>query len=168
MWNMYDSVDVENIPRHAQAVAGYVGGEWPTYNKLRALFPNAHVLSIAVNASQNAHCLDVEKGDATIEEAPHWIHRQHERGLKLPVIYIELSRYHSLVDELHGNNVKVADIRLWIAHYTGHPHVCTRHTCGLAAPLLGASTLYGTQWTNRADGKNLDESLMHSSFFPPL
>jgi hypothetical protein len=56
------------IPKTAEAVAGYVGGHWPTYNQLVKDFPHAHKLSIAVFASEDADCLDIEKGDATPDQ----------------------------------------------------------------------------------------------------
>ena len=33
---MYDSVDLDTIPREAAAVAGYVDGNWPTFTHLAA------------------------------------------------------------------------------------------------------------------------------------
>jgi hypothetical protein len=63
---MFDSTTVADIPSTGMdAVAGYVGGNWPTLPALVKRFPHLPALSIAVNASQDAQCLDVEKGDAT-------------------------------------------------------------------------------------------------------
>jgi hypothetical protein len=62
---MFDSVDVATVPNNPQAVAGYVGGHWPTYNSLVQKFPKSHHLSIAVNSGEDAECLDIENGDAT-------------------------------------------------------------------------------------------------------
>src|ERR1035438_1080131 len=51
---MYDSVDLNEFPPNPEAVAGYVGGKWPTYAPLVKKFPKAHHLSIAVNAAEDA------------------------------------------------------------------------------------------------------------------
>lgn len=164
-WIMYDSVDISQIPEHAHAVAGYVGGRFPTYSKLRLKFPHSHVLSIAVNSHQDAHCLDVEPGDATNEVAAAWVKRQIHRGVYKPVIYTSVSNAEHLLTSLRLGGVHRDDIRLWTAHYTHHPHVCRAEVCGF----LHHSTLVdGTQWTDKAHSRNLDESLLHHWFFPPL
>lgn len=175
-WVMYDAVDIDEIPHAAHAVAGYVGGKWKTYPELRERFPHSHVLSIAVNAGEDAHCLDVERGDATPAQAPAWVHRQFARGVHLPVIYASLSSWPEIIRELGAHGIRRHQIRAWVAHYTGHHHICRPDICGVAAKPLGQSRpghqglVYadGTQWTSSALGRNLDESLLHAWFFPPL
>src|ERR1035437_10894647 len=103
---MFDSVDVGTVPNNPQAVAGYVGGSWPTYNALVAKFPHAHHLSIAVNASEDAECLDVESGDATAAEAPAWVRRQQKRGVWKPVLYTSLSNVGALLAALSAAGIK--------------------------------------------------------------
>src|SRR5271166_5198896 len=46
---MYDTITLNTVPLNPQAVAGYVGGNWPTFALLQRLFPRAKHLSIAVN-----------------------------------------------------------------------------------------------------------------------
>lgn len=163
MWIMYDAVNIGNIPQHAQCVAGYVGGHWVTYPTLRKMFPNSHVLSIAVNASEKAHCLDVETGDATPAEAPHWVHQAHLDGIDRPVVYGSRDQYgDEIIPALRHNFIRRGNYRIWTAHYTDIPHICGPHTCGWEFHADG------TQWTSRAHGLDLDESLLHSDFFPPL
>lgn len=162
-WVMYDAVTVENIPKHAQAVAGYTSGHWPTYEELRKEFPHAHVLSIAVNDKHDAHCLDVEVGDATPPQTPEWVHRQHQRNVKRPVVYGSRDQYEDeIIPIMRAARIHRATYRIWTAHYTHVPHICSPDTCGFRFHADG------TQWTDRADGKDLDESLLHSNFFPPL
>jgi hypothetical protein len=55
-----------------------------------------------------------------------------------------------------------SQVRLWTAHYTGHAHLCTA-TCGFGFRW----TADATQWTDRALGRNLDESVCTDSFFGP-
>jgi hypothetical protein len=158
MWTMYDSVDIGQIPASAPAVAGYVGGAWPTYESLIHRFPHAKHLSIAVNAGENAECLDIETGDAKVEDAPNWFERQRVRGIWRPCFYISLSNVDALVETLKTHRIGRPEYRLWVAHYTYRAHVC--------GPAEGISVVAdGTQWSDKALGRNLDESLCGDSFF---
>lgn len=158
MWAMFDSVTVSEIPRSANAVAGYVGGKWPTYFQLKRDFPHAHVLSIAVNAGENAECLDVEPGDAVAAQAPEWYRRQRARGVVRPVLYTSLSNVPALMGAMQGAGVARHEYRVWSAHYTGRAHICGSE-CGLSV------AADGTQWTDTALNRNLDESLLNGAFF---
>ena len=156
---MYDSIDIRQIPPDAQAVAGYVGGNWPTYASLAADWPFAKKLSIAVNSRQNAECLDVEAGDARPDQAAAWVKRQQKRGVKRPVVYCSVSQAPLLLRTLSKAGVFRADIRLWTAHYTFKPHLCSS-SCG-----YGDLKADATQWTDKALGRNLDASLVTPTFF---
>lgn len=87
---MFDAVDIGQIPGDAPIVAGYVNGNYVTFNQLSARFPNARHLSIAVTA--DADVLDVEPGDAVADQVPAWYRRQKARGVARPVIYASVSR----------------------------------------------------------------------------
>lgn len=158
---MFDSITVATIPPGPHAVAGYVGGKWPTYNELVKTFPNARHLSIAVNASEDAECLDIENGDATPVQAPAWVKRQQARGVLRPVLYASISSMAAVHASLSADKIVRANVRLWTAHYTQVPHVCAP-TCGFQFQ----TTADATQWTDRALGRNLDESLCVDTFFP--
>ena len=158
MITMYDSVEVSQIPANAAAVAGYVGGKWPTFAQLVKVFPKAHRLSIAVNASEDAECLDCEPGDATVSEAPAWFNRQIKRGVKLPCLYTSLSNVNALHSAMENAGISRDRYRIWSAHYTGVAHICS--------PAEGINTTAdGTQYYDKALGKNLDVSLVDDDFF---
>jgi len=158
---MFDDVNVKLIPKSAPAVAGYVGGNWPTFKRLPKLFPHAHLLSIAVTAAEDAMCLDVETGDATPDQAPAWVRRQHGRGVKRPVVYTSASLLQGLVNLLAEHGLKHGrDYLLWSAHYTFHPHLCSS-VCGFGIRV----TADATQWTDHAFGRSLDQSLCSPGFF---
>lgn len=157
---MYDSVTVSEIPAQAAAVAGYVNGSYFTWPEIVRSFPHAHKLSVAVNASHDAECLDVESGDATPDEAPSWVRRQIARGVKRPVVYCSTSTAPAVLAQLASHGVARSAIRLWTAHYTGKPHRCTT-VCGNG--FHGSAD--ATQYTNRALGRNLDASLCAPDFF---
>lgn len=160
MITMYDSITVPALPSGAAAYAGYVGGDWPTYVKVRARFPKAHVLSIAISASEDAECLDIEKGDATNGQAPAWFRRQLARNVWRPVIYTQQSNLGALAATMTAAGIARPAYRLWSAHYDGL-HVCSPHSCDAGA------TADGTQWTFTALGRNLDQSELDDSFFSP-
>jgi hypothetical protein len=150
-FSMFDSVDLSQIPPGAGAVAGYVGGKWPTYNEVVKRFPNAKHLSIAINATEDAECLDVETGDATPAEVPAWVHRQQSRGVKRPVLYANFSTMPQVLAALASAGIdRHLDVRLWVAEYTYTAHIP-----------LGYDAC---QWTDRSGGRNLDQSLCLGTF----
>lgn len=159
---MYDDINVSLIPIHAEAVAGYVDGKWPTYKKLVKQFPHAqHIVSIAVFSSDDAEVLDIEPGDATIAQAATWIRRQHARGEKRPAVYTSVAQAEKLIHALDGAGFKFGtDYVLWTAHYSGKPHLCGP-SCGFGFTHVA----HATQWTDHAGGVNLDESLVSAEFF---
>lgn len=132
---MYDDVNVALIPKDAEAVAGYIGGRWPTYPKVVEGWPNAKHLSIAVSTIYSADALDVEPGDASIGQAAMWVKKQ----LKLrsegngfntsrPVVYTSASWGQSLVNALEKAGLKYGqDFLWWSAHYdpSRGAHICS-------------------------------------------
>ena len=161
---MYDDVNVHLIPANAQAVAGYVGGRWPTYPTVVKMWPNAKHLSIAVTAAENARCLDVETGDATIAQAPAWVKRQMARGEKLPVLYTSASWGQKLVDACTKAGLRYGkDYLWWSAHYNVD---LGKHICGPGCGFGLRVTAHATQFTDKALGRSLDESVCSPGFFP--
>ena len=161
---MYDSTDVGALPHGADAYAGYVEGLFPTFAALKRRFAasGAHLLSIAVFASGDADCLDIEPRDATNAQAPGWVKRQLARGAHRPCLYTSVSNMDTLVTALGGAGISRAAVRLWSAHYGQGKHICGPGTCGLTRHACD-----GTQWTDSALGRNLDESILLSNFFSP-
>lgn len=159
-FTMYDSVTVAEIPADAIAVAGYVDGHWPTARQLETLFPHAHRLTIATSALSAADCLDIESGDATIEQAPAWLHDWHPNGTPRPWLYCAVSNAGPLLALLAGHGIHRGELDLWTAHYTGRPHRCGPG-CGYGMPTRADAT----QWTDRAHGRNLDASRCRPRIF---
>jgi hypothetical protein len=157
---MYDAVTPSNIPASAAYVAGYVGGLWPTYTTLLKQFPRATILSIAINSSENAECLDVETGDATIADIPAWVKRQLSDKVYRPVIYSSVANMGNVLSTLAANNISRQSVRLWSAHYSNGNHICGPSSCGQVR-----QDMDGTQWTDNANGKSLDQSSLDSNFF---
>lgn len=160
---MFDSTSVSAIPANAPAVAGYIGGSWPTYLRLVQMFPRAHHLSIAVNASEDAECLDIEYLDATPDQAPAWVKRQFARGVERPVVYASVSAMPFVLRALEDDGIAFSSVRIWTAHYTGTAHLCTPGSCGSGLQ----TSADATQWTDHALNLPLDESLCDDTFFGP-
>jgi hypothetical protein len=156
---MFDSINLAMLPNGAAAYGGYVNGNWPTFDALKARFPSAHLLSIAVSAGADADCLDCETGDATLAQAPAWFRRQKIRGVSLPAIYTQATNLIALERIMAANRIARTQYRIWSAHYNGE------HFCGPSACGYGLSAADGTQWTSNALGRNLDQSILGDAFF---
>lgn len=159
---LYDSVDVSQIPRAATAAAGYVDGDYPTFRALRERFPHARLLSITVTPSTDAACLDIETGDAGPQDAPGWVRRQRAMGAPRPCLYANASTMPAVLAALAADGIPRGIVRLWSAHYSVC-HICGPSTC--AYP--GVPECDGTQWTEHALGRNLDQSVLLDDFFAP-
>lgn len=153
-FTMFDSVTISEIPSSATAVAGYVGGNFPTFSRLAADFPKARRLSVAVNAGEDAECLDIEAGDAVPSQAPAWFERQRGRGVARPCFYANASTMPSVIATLSAAGIKRPGYRIWVAHFTDVAHL---------EPGSDA-----TQWTQTALGRNLDQSLCVDNFLDEL
>ena len=149
---MFDSVDLNQIPRNAQAVAGYADGWWPTFHLLAKTWPHARLLSIATNPAHLAHALDIEHGDALPGDAPDW-YRLGPREF-LPVFYASLSTMPEVRATLTKAGIVRPAYKLLVADWTGVPHIPAGYD--------------GCQWTDRALGRNLDQSLLLPNFFSPF
>lgn len=166
---MFDDVNVSLIPKDAKAVAGYVDGHWATWNSVSKLFPNAKKLRIAVFAQDNGDCLDVEPGDASAVQAAPWVKRQlanwskSHHDVARPVVYTNASSGQQLINILSKAGLKYGqDYLWWSAHYDPAlgQHLCGPH-CGFDLKV----TAHATQFTDRALGRSLDESICAPGFF---
>jgi hypothetical protein len=157
---MFDDTTVSLIPRFARAVAGYVNGIYVTVPALRLRFKGRRIVTIAVNSLGRAHYLDIERGNATIADAPGWWERNKEHGAR--GFYIAESEAADLVAHLEAHGIHRDEYVLWTAHYDGTRHICGPRSCGCAV------TADGCQWTNRANGRSLDESWLRPSFWRKL
>jgi len=166
--HMYDNVNPGRIPKWAEAVAGYIGGKWPTYPKVVAGWPHAKHLSIAVSSIYDADCLDVEPGDAPINLAPEWVKRQLRlrREGKVynstkPVLYTSASWGPKLIAACTAAGLRYGiDYFWWSAHYDPKKgeHFCNP-SCGFGIKVRA----HATQFTDNAEGN--DESVVSHGFF---
>ena len=160
---LFDDILAAVLPAGSSyAYAGYVNGMWPTFDVLKARFPHARLLDISVWSSADATALDIENGDAAIGDAPAWYERQVARGVYRPVLYIQASSMKALEQEMASVHIARASYRLWSAHYGLRAHLCSPAACG-----YGLSQADGTQWTQTALGRSLDQSILLPGFFDP-
>ena len=156
---MFDDVNVDLLPQ-ADAYAAYVDGIYANLGKVRAKYPSARILSIAVKASDLADALDVEAGDAVNSDAPGWFKRALAAGIAKPCLYTSVSNADALVAEMAKAGIPRSAFRLWTAHYGKGEHLCGPTTCSGSS-----ATADATQFTSTANHENLDESVCLADFF---
>ena len=163
---MFDDVTVSLLPAGYAAYAAYADGHYENIDAVRARFPKALILSIDISASYHrGDVLDVENGDATPAQAPGWFKaREHHTTTPKPILYTSASQVDALVSAMTRAGIARSRYYIWSAHYTGKAHIC-----GTGCNYPKAD---GTQWTDRALGRSLDESLMEDYMFtapkPPV
>lgn len=168
----YDSVDISQIPADAAVVLGYIDGLYPTADGLARSFPRAQRIILSVEGGvipRGADGLDCEKGDYTPRTAAVAAARAIAGGLERPVVYAPLGMVAAVLLQLEAIGVGRGKVRILTAHWTDRAHVCTVDQCNadVGGTLPTGFEADGTQWTSRALGRNLDESLLLSSFLPP-
>ena len=153
MYIMYDSVTVADIPANAHSVAAYVNGAYANHSEVKARFPHAHILTISVTGDVAADCYDIEKGDYTYHDIPRLFKVAADAGVWRPCFYADLHNMPSVRSTLANVTSIREEYRLWVASWDGLTHIPGGYDA--------------KQFTDRALGRNLDESVCNSTFFPP-
>ena len=117
---MYDGVDADTVPAGAALYAGYVDGQWQSYQPLVAKFPGARHVAICVSPLDDGQVLDVEQGDASPDQAPEWVERQRARGYPYPAVYCNQENSWASVRAAFAEQV-VGEPLYWLANYVGDP-----------------------------------------------
>lgn len=166
---MYDSVDLTQIPASSSAVAGYVGGIYPTdsHGALREKFPHSYVASIAVQRAQRASFADVENGDLEVLEGVPWIEEGLALGEERPGLYAAFANMVTLVQELRAAKIPRWEYRLWLATDDGLADAINilEHGTHLGLPLPEGFSVGGVQYDWHALNRDLDASLVRPGFF---
>ncbi len=155
MFIMYDSVDISQIPNGPHAIAYYIDGHEGvhTHEQMRARFPHARLLPISTGSRVVTECYDIENGDYLPGEAGELFHIARNGGISRPCMYADLSNMPAVKASLERAGATPADVRLWVAYYNGQHDLPTGYDAH--------------QFTNRALGRNLDESICADTFFEP-
>lgn len=160
---MFDDVTVGLLPAGAFAYASYGDGRYVNAAAIKAKFPQAKVLVIDVEANYHVgDCLDIENGDATNAEAAGWfkVREGHTQLTPKPVLYTSASNVDALNKAMTAVGVARNRYFIWSAHYTGTAHICGPGQCQ-----YNQADADATQYTNRAQSKSLDESLVNEYIF---
>lgn len=147
---MFDTITLSTVPPNPLVLAGYTAGYWPTYLPLVRSYPHAKVKSIAIAAGYYSDCLDIEPGDANPSQAGAWYWADRAHGFARPCEYASLSTWPTIRYYLARARVPRQAILEFDADYTYRQHL----DAGFDA----------TQWTDRALGRNLDESTVTLTF----
>lgn len=118
---MYDGVEAGSVPAGAAIYAGYVDGNWQSYDALVSEYPGALHVSVCVTSADDARVLDVESGDATPDEAPVWVTKQRAAGNQYPVVYMNESTWPAVREAFSAQGV--AAPLYWVAAYVDDPAV---------------------------------------------
>ena len=171
MGTMFDTVGNPAQTFHGldvQAVAAYGNGRFANYKEAKTEYPHIPVLEVDVNGQGIGNAGDFENGDMPYSEAGPWAKRDMQAGIKRPVIYFSVSQWPAVKQSLEHAGVKIEDVRIWTAHYTGKQHLC--------GPACGFGTKPGehanaTQWADPGvlpapyKGRNIDVSETDPTFF---
>lgn len=152
-YTMYDSVDPNGLPVGAEAYASYVdyNGVDEFENLVKRFgVGDHHYFSIALALDQNAACLDIENGAATLTDVLSWYERQKSRGQWRPCFYGQQTTLEAVVGELDRAGIPRADYRLWIAAWPG----------------TGANVPDGYDGHQYATNNAYDTSVLRPDFFP--
>ena len=115
MRQMFDAVDPARIPADAAIVAGYVDGlyAWSAADWTR--FPRSLHVPISVSAADNQGIvLDVERGDATPDQAVAWVQRRRASG-QIPTVYCAASTWGAVRQAFQ--TAHVGEPLYWIADW---------------------------------------------------
>ena len=132
---MYDSTTAADIPTDAQLVAGYVDGDFVWSEADKARFPK--FISISATGGNLADFWDRETGDLSPQQAAQQVRANMGTG-----VYCSLDVANDVVAAMAALNIAPADRLLWVADWTGTPHM----------PAVGGATVVACQYANPATG----------------
>lgn len=143
---MGDSTEPASIPKTVDRVAGYTTGEWPTYWLLDGLFPGKPKFAFSIAADTWGDALDIERFDATIQQAPGWAANVWRPvNVTKPVLYINAANIQALVDTMGAAGWDRTRYYIHSAHYWGPQHICGPTSCNQTG---GTATADATQWAS--------------------
>jgi hypothetical protein len=154
MFVMYDSVTLAAVPAGPHAVACYRNGLYANEEQARRLFPHARILPISVAGAVECDCYDIETGDYSPSDVPELLSVALHARVWRPCFYANLSTMPRVVEQLRSTGVRRDSYRLWVAYYNGHTDLPVEYDAH--------------QFTDRALGRNLDESICRDTFFAPV
>jgi hypothetical protein len=115
---MYDSVTASDIPGAPSGlVACYIDGRYTNETAVRARFPSARLVTIAINAATTgADVYDRENGDILTSQVPQILARERAGG-RNPTIYVDASMWSNVVSVVRKAGIPQPPY--WVADYDG-------------------------------------------------
>jgi hypothetical protein len=151
--HMFDDTQVGLIPPNPEAVAGYVDGQYANYGRMLAAFPHARHLGITISAlGIQGRIIDCEQGDAAPDQVAAGIKRRLDAGVWRPGCYAGAGNWTIIRPQIITLGIPRSAYVEWLADWAYFPE------------LLGGYDIQ--QYTNRALGRSLDESLALSTVWP--
>ncbi len=173
MGTMFDTIDGHPHDTFSgldvEAVAAYANGRYRNFPAAKEEFPKAHLLAIDVDGQGIGDAGDFEAGDMEYAEAGRWAKGRIAAGVSRPVIYFQVSMWRPIMESLAAAGVERRHVRLWTAHYTGRPHLCSKD-CGFGFVETADATQWGSaQARETLSGpyarRNIDVSSTADSFW---
>lgn len=165
---MQDAVYTPAFSSAYSAKAGYADGAWPNAAYILSHFPNDRHLFYTTGLGP-AEGIDVEPGNAGWDQGFNtvaaWIKWRRSVGVIKPVVYLPASSVVEMILVLAGNGVPRSNYRLFPAHWTGVPHICSSQDI----PSSFAWEADATQFVGNVGGDlyGYDLSLCADDFFAP-
>lgn len=165
---MQDAVYTPALSAQYSAFSCYVDGNWPTASYVVSHFPNAYHLFLTTGLGP-AEGIDVEPGNAAWDNGfasvPNWVKWRISAGVVRPVIYLPASYAPAMILLLAGNGLPRSSYRLFPAHWTNEPHVCSSQDISSGF----AWQADATQFSGNINGDlyGYDLSLCADDFFTP-
>ena len=151
MFTMYDSVTIDQVPNAPHAFACYINGRFANEKEAKQRFPHARILTISVGGNVAADCYDVENGDYHPDQAAELFNTARNAGIWRPCFYADLSNMPAVQGALSSVVHDRSEVRLWVAYYNGQTDLPAEYDAH--------------QFTDKALGRNLDESICRDTFF---
>jgi hypothetical protein len=169
MGTMFDTVD---DPRstfsglQVEAVAAYGNGHPTNYPQAKKEFPDVPVLEIDVMGERIGDAGDFETGDMHAQEVGSWAKARIDAGVHRPVAYFPVANWRTVIESLAEAKLARDDVRIWTAHHTGRPHLCSS-ACGFGVTGTADATQWGAPGYLPAPyhGRNIDVSMTANDFF---
>lgn len=165
---MQDAVYTPALSPGFGGYCGYQDGSWPNASYILSHFPDAYHLFYTTGLGP-AEGIDVEPGNAGWNDGfaavPGWVKSRIAAGVQRPVIYLSASYASEMILLLAGNGLPRSTYRLFAAHWTGEPHICSSQDI----PSGFAWQADATQHTGNVGGilYGYDLSLCADDFFAP-
>ncbi len=134
---MADSIVPADLPDGFDLYGGYDDGLYDNVAAIKTRFPGKTVIAFTVFAQDNyGDCLDIENGNALVEQAPAWTGRRRASGHTGPLNYCAWENFPALRAQYIIQ--KVAEPWYIVAGYPAPD--------GDAIPVVPGCTIAGHQW----------------------